>query len=134
LARHQFAVLALAALALCSIFWSLLNVEGAVSHRQVVRIVYFETRLEQLRRTLDPSSPVGWISDNGANDSAAALLEYHLTQYTLAPVKVKNTDKETDVVGIFDAGKIDQALLASHKLYLVRDFNNGVAMCRRLGR
>jgi hypothetical protein len=133
LARHQFAVLALAALALCSIFWSLLNVEGAVSHRQVVRIVYFETRLEQLRRTLDPSSTVGWVSDNPANN-AAALLEYHLTQYTLAPVMVKNTDKETDVVAIFDAGKIDQAMLASHNIYLVRDFNNGVAMCRRRGR
>jgi hypothetical protein len=133
LARHQFAVLALAALALCSIFWSLLDVEGAVSHHQVVRIVYFETRLEQLRKTLDPHSTVGWVSDNAANNSAS-LLEYHLTQYTLAPVMVKNTDKETDVVAIFDAGKVDQAMLASHKLLLVRDFNNGVAMCRRRGR
>jgi hypothetical protein len=133
LARHQFAVIALAALALCSIFWSLLDVEGAVSHRRMVRIESFEDRLAELRKTLDPHGTVGYVSDAAAND-ATAVPEYHVTQYTLAPVMVKNTDQEPQVVALFNAGKLDPALLASHRLLMLRDFTNGVVLCRRRAR
>jgi len=62
LARHKFAVIALAAIALCSTFWSLLDTLGAVSHRgQTFGVEAFENRFDEFRKTVQPHSVYGYV-------------------------------------------------------------------------
>jgi hypothetical protein len=130
LARHKFAVIALAAVALCSSFWLLLDVIGAVSHRQVFGVEAFESRFDDLRQIVQPNSVYGYLSDQAAND-ASARPEFFLTEYTLAPVIVKDTPNEPLVIANFHNTKPDQKLLRANNLVLMRDFGNGILLCRR---
>ncbi len=131
LARHKFAVIALAAIALCSTFWALLDVLGAVSHNQIFGVASFENRFDEFRKTVRPHSVYGYVSDNAPNDPSARP-EFYLTQYTLAPALVKSTAEEPLVIVNFHSGKPDYGLLRANKLALVQDFGNGVMLCRRV--
>jgi hypothetical protein len=131
LARHKFAVIALAALALCSTLWALLDILGAVSHNQIFGVTSFENRFDEFRKTVRPHSVYGYVSDNAPNDPSARP-EFYLTQYTLAPALVKSTAEEPLVIVNFHSGKPDYGLLRANKLALVRDLGNGVMLCRRL--
>ena len=133
LARHKFAVIALAAIALCSIFWSLLDIQGAVSHSRSFGVGAFENRFEEFRKTVQPHSVYGYVSDNAPNDPSARL-EFYLTQYTLAPAFVKFTAEEPLVIVNFHSTKPDYGLLGVNKLAPVQDFGNGVILCRRAQR
>jgi hypothetical protein len=131
LARHKFAVIALAAIALCSTFWSLLDLLGAVSQSgQAFGVAAFEKRFDEFRKTVQPHSVLGYISDNPPNDPSARP-EFFLTQYTLAPAIVKPTADERLVIANFHKNQPDQKLLRANKLVPVEDFGNGVVLCRR---
>jgi hypothetical protein len=131
LARHTFAVIALAAVALCSTVWYLLDVLGAVSHSPVFGVAAFENRFDELRKTVQPHSTYGYVSDNLPNDPSARP-EFYLTQYTLAPAIVKPNAEALLVVLNFHETNPDVKLLRANRLELVRIFGNGVALCRRI--
>jgi|HubBroStandDraft_5_1064220.scaffolds.fasta_scaffold157978_2 hypothetical protein len=131
LARHKFAVIALAAVALCSTIWYLLDVLGAVSHSPVFGVAAFENRFDEFRKTVQPHSTYGYVSDNLPNDPSARP-EFYLTQYTLAPAIVKPTPQELLVVLNFHETRPDVKLLLANRLVMVRIFGNGVALCRRI--
>jgi hypothetical protein len=133
LARHKFAVIALATIALCSTFWTLLDVLGAVSHNQIFGVASFENRFDEFRKTVQPHSVYGYLSDNSPNDPSARP-EFYLTQYTLAPALVKSTTGERLVIVNFHSNKPDERLLQANRLAPVKDFGNGVVLCRRIGR
>jgi hypothetical protein len=130
LARHKLAVIALAAIALCSTFWALLDVLGAVSHNQIFGVASYEFRFDELRKTMRPHAVYGYASDNAPNDPAARP-EYYLTQYTLAPALVKYTaDVPLVVVNFHDQKQVGK-VLGDNQLAVVQNFGNGVALCRR---
>jgi hypothetical protein len=131
LARHKFAVIAIAAIALCSAFWSLLDILGAVSNRPTFGVAAFENRFDELRKTIRPHSVYGYVSDNAPNDPSARP-EFYLTQYTLAPAIVKPTVQEPLVIANFHANQPNQALLRANNLVQVQNFGNGVLLCRRI--
>jgi hypothetical protein len=76
---------------------------------------------------------LGYVSDNAPNDPST-LAEFHLTQYTLAPAIVKPSANENLVVVNYHSKQLDMAQLRPSHLALVRDFGNGVALCRRAQR
>lgn len=130
MARHKFAVIALAAVALCSSFWLLLDVIGAVSHRQVLSVAAFENRYDELRKIIQPNIVYGYVSDQPPNDPSARP-EFFLTQYTLAPTLVKDTGDERMIIVNLHNTKPDPKLLQANRLVLVQDFGNGILLCRR---
>lgn len=129
LARHQFAVIALAAIALCSVSWLLLDVLGALSHRQTLGVAAFERRFDDIRPTIPPHSVYGYLSDTPPSDPSTRP-EYYLTQYTLAPAIIKNTVDEPLVIVNFHSTKPDEKLLTANRLAQIKDFGNGVVLCR----
>jgi hypothetical protein len=131
LARHTLAVIALAAVALCSTIWYLLDVLGAVSHSPVFGVAAFESRFDEFRKTVQPHTTYGYVSDNSPDDPSARP-EFYLTQYTLAPAIVKPTAEELLVVLNFHQTRPDVKLLRANRLEPVRIFDNGVALCRRI--
>lgn len=131
MARHKFAVFALAAIALCSTLWSLLDTLGAVSHgAQTFGVAAFERRYDDFRKTIQPRSVFGYISDSPPNDPSQRP-EFYLTQYTLAPAIVKHTTEEPLVIVNFHSNKPDEKLLQANNLVLYQNFGNGVVLCRR---
>jgi hypothetical protein len=130
LARHKFAAIALAAIALCSTLWALLDILGAVTHNQVFGVAAFETRFDQLRKTVQPHAVYGYLSDNARNDPSAQP-EFYLTQYTLAPAIIKATPDQPLVVANFHNNRPDTKLLQANKLVPIQDFGNGVLLCRK---
>ena len=131
MARHKFAFIALAAIALCSTFWSLLDTLGAISHGvQAFGVAAFERRYDEFRKTVQPRSVFGYVSDNAPTDPSAGP-EFYLTQYTLAPAIVKPTSDERLVVVNFHSSKPDEKLLRANQLAQVQNFGNGIVLCRR---
>jgi len=133
LARHKFAVIALAAIALCSTLWALLDILAAVTHNQIFGVAAFESRFDGLRKTLQPHMVYGYLSDSARNDPSAAP-EFYLTQYTLAPAIVKATPDETMVIANFHNNRPDQKLLQANHLVPLQNFGNGVVLCRKAQR
>ena len=131
MARHQLAVFSLTAIALVSSFWFLLDVLGAVSHStHAFSVAAFENRFSEFRKTIEPHTVYGYLSDNPPNDPSA-LAEYHLTQYTLAPAIIKPSVNENLVIVNYHSKQLDMRLLRANHLAPLRDFGNGVALCRR---
>jgi len=134
LARHQFAVVALATIALASSFWLLLDVVSAYSNRsRTLGVDSFEDRFRELRKALAPHSEVGYISDNPTNDEAAQA-EFYLTQYTLAPTIVDASPNRPLVVANYHSPQPDLAKLQAQHLVLLQDFGNGVLLCHNEAR
>jgi len=132
LARHQFAFFVLAAIALTSSFWLMLDVVGSYNAPVTgLTVDGFENRFEALHKALPPHSVLGYVSDNQASDPSY-LAEYYLTQYTLAPVIVKPTSAEALVVFNYHTPKPDEAVLRTNNLIPVQAFENGVMLCRRV--
>jgi hypothetical protein len=133
LVRHQIAVLSLAALALVSSFWFLLDVLGTVNHsKKVFGVDAFENRFNDLRQTIRPHAVFGYVSDNAPNDPIARP-EFYLTQYTLAPGILKPTALEKLVILNSHNNQPDPKILTANHLVVFQDFGNGVVLCRRAG-
>jgi hypothetical protein len=130
LARHKFAAIALTAFALCSTFWALLDILGAVSHNQIFGVAAFESRFDGLRKTIQPHSVYGYLSDSAPTDPSSRL-EFYLTEYTLAPAIVK-AGNEREIIVNFHNNRIDNKVLRANRLVLVQDFGNGVVLCRSI--
>jgi len=132
LQRHQFAVLSLAAIALASSFWFLLDVLGNATHSpRIFGVAAFENRFNDFRKLVRPHTVYGYISDNPTNEPIA-LAEFHLTQYTLAPAIIKPSPNESLVIVNYHGKQLDPKQLQVNHLALLQDFGNGVALCRRV--
>jgi hypothetical protein len=130
LARHQFAVIALAAVALASSFWLLLDLFSVYSQSTATfGVASFEDRFSDFRKTLAPHAVLGYLSDNPATDPSNQA-EFNLTQYTLAPAIVKPTIDEHLVVVNYHSATPDAAGLRARHLTVLRDFGHGVLLCR----
>lgn len=134
MARHQFAVVSLAVIALVSSFWFLVDVLGAATHRTPsFGVASFEDRFQDFRKAVQPFGVYGYLSDNPRND-ASAQAEFRLTQYTLAPAIIKPSPKENLVIVNYHSKQLDPKLLQANHLLPFQDFGNGVALCRRAPR
>jgi hypothetical protein len=132
LARHQFAVLSLAAIALVSSFWFLLDVLGTAARgTRTFGVASFENRFNEFRKTVQPHTVYGYVSDNPLNDPSA-IAEFHLTQYTLAPAIVKPSPNERLVIVNYHSKQFDPKMLQTYHIAPLQDFGNGVALCRRV--
>jgi hypothetical protein len=130
LARHQFAVIALAAIALASSFWQLLDLLSDYTRTTATfGVASFEDRFSEFRKTLAPNTVLGYLSDNPVNDPSNPS-EFNLTQYTLAPAIVKPFSNERLVVLNYHSSSPDQAVLRSRHLAPIHDFGKGVLLCR----
>lgn len=130
LARHQFAVFALAAISIASAFWLLLDLVGALSRPESFGVASFEKRFEMLHQELLPHSVLGYVSDNPANDLVTSQGEFYLTQYTLAPVIIKPSTTEQFEVANFHTNTPDAALLKAKHLVDVKDYGYDVHLYR----
>jgi hypothetical protein len=130
LARHQFAVFALALIALASSFWFLLDVLGTATHSTPsFGVAAFENRFSDFPKTIQPHTVYGYFSDTPPNDPSA-LAEFHLTQYTLAPAIVKPSVNESLVIVNYHSKQLDMRLLQANHLRPVRNIGTGVILCR----
>jgi hypothetical protein len=130
LARHQFAVFSLAAIALVSSFWFLLDVLGTATRRtQGFGVAAFENRFSDFPRPIQPHTVYGYLSDNAPNDPSA-LAEFHLTQYTLAPAIVRPSVTEKLVIVNYHSKQLDIRLLKANHLRPLRSAGTGVMLCQ----
>jgi hypothetical protein len=131
LARHQFAVFAIAALAIASSFWLLLDLVSVFSNATAgFGVEAFEKRFEALHKALPPHSVLGYVSDNPAADEVTSQGEFYLTQYTLAPAIIKPSTVEPYEIGNFHTNKPDQQMLKEKQLLFLRDYGNDVYLYR----
>ncbi len=130
MARHQFAVFALAALALASSFWWLLDLVGDYSRNAgTVGVAAFDNRFSSLRKAVSPKSVFGYISENPPN-TLASQAEYYLTQYALAPALVIESARLPLVVANMRTATPNAALLQANHLTPMQDFSSGILLCR----
>jgi hypothetical protein len=130
LARHKFAVLSLAAIALVSSFWFLVDVLGAAAQRtQAFGVAAFENRFGDFPKTVQPHTVYGYVSDTPDSDPSA-LAEFHLTQYVLAPAILKPSPNQNLVILNYHGKQMDTKLLQSNHLQLIQNIGNGVALCQ----
>src|SRR5258706_13076561 len=88
LVRHQFAVMALAVIALTSSCWILLDLIAINSRgTENFGVAPFEERFDMFRKSMPPRSVFGYISDNPPAE-VSSQGEFFLTQYTLIPTIV----------------------------------------------
>ena len=123
-------MIALAAFALASSFWLLLDLVSVYTRStDTFGVASFEDRFAALRKTISPHTVLGYLSDNPVNDPSNQS-EFNLTQYTLAPAMVTSSISERLVVMNYHSGKVDIAALRARHLVPLSDFGNGVMLCR----
>lgn len=123
-------MIALAAVALASSFWLLLDLVSIYSQATATfGVASFEDRFSEFRKTLPSRAVLGYLSDNPANDPSNQA-EFNLTQYTLAPAIVRPTIDEPLVVVNYHSATPDQPALRARHLVPLRDFGHGVLLCR----
>ena len=81
-----------------------------------------DQRFAALRPYLPQHGVVGYIGEPGA----AAMGDYYLTQYALAPLVLDHSTNHRFVVGNFPSSS--PAARAPAKLQLVKDFGDGVLL------
>jgi hypothetical protein len=87
----------------------------------------YEKRFTKLRQAIKSFEVVGYFSD-GASDSQEDVGNFYLTQYTLAPVIVTRETNRRWVVGNFwKTGRVPAAAQRD-RLFLWKDFGDGVAL------
>lgn len=128
--RHQVAVLALLAVALASSFWVWLDVAGAYTQRSAsFGVPGFESRFDELRKTVTPTSVFGYTSDNPRDDPSDQA-EFYLTQYTLAPAIVTSSTLEKSVIVNLHSAQPGPKDFESRRLTVVQNFGNDVFLAR----
>ena len=103
-------------------------------------VTLHEARIEQLKPLLPASGAIGYIT-TVENDRIFAkervfqnveyLAQYALTQYTLAPLIVRNSPDLPLVVGNFLDGPPAPGFPEKHGLVPLRDFGDGLGLYRR---
>lgn len=91
----------------------------------------FTKRFTAMKKNLPASSVFGYVSDSGGKidlSNPQALAEFYLTQYALSPLLVTNSLKPLYIIGNFH--KNPTPLLQSHRLVIVRRYDNGLLLLR----
>lgn len=103
-------------------------------------VTIHEARIIQLKGSLPPSGEVGYVTTVENDRIFAAekafrnveyLAQYALTQYTLAPLIVRNSPELPLVVGNFLDGPPPPGFLDRNGLVPLKDFGEGLILYRR---
>jgi hypothetical protein len=103
-------------------------------------VTIHEERIRQLRDFLPASGAVGYVTtvendrifaDEKTFRNVEYLAQYVLTQYTLAPLIVRNSPRLPLVVGNFLDGPPAAGFLEKNNLVPVKDFGDGLILYRR---
>jgi hypothetical protein len=103
-------------------------------------VTIHETRIAQLKGSLPASGEVGYITTveneqifayERAMKNVEYLAQYALTQYTLAPLIVRNSPELPLVVGNFLDGPPAPGFLEKNGLVPIKDFGDGLILYRR---
>jgi hypothetical protein len=103
-------------------------------------VTIHEARIAQLKGSLPSSGEVGYVTTVENDRIFAAekafrnveyLAQYALTQYTLAPLIVRNSPALPLVVGNFLDGPPPSGFLDKNGLVPLRDFGDGLILYRR---
>ena len=103
-------------------------------------VTIHEERIAQLRGSLPASGEVGYVTTvenekifayERAFQNVEYLAQYVLTQYTLAPLIVRNSPKLPLVVGNFLDGPPAPGFLDKSGLLPIKDFGDGLILYRR---
>lgn len=130
MARHQFAVLALAALALASSFWWLLDLlQDYAKNGKTFGVEAFENRFSNFRKSAAPNTVYGYFSDDPTRTQVTQA-EYFLTEYAIAPNMVIETRNLPLVIANTHSPTPNMTALNAAHLDLIQDFGNGVLLCR----
>ena len=131
-------LIVLAAYAVLNLLWQ--GIRSYPEMPQTDPVTIHEARIEQLKPFLPASGAVGYVT-TVENDRIFAmekaiknveyLAQYALTQYTLAPVIVRNSPELPLVVGNFIDGPPAPGFLERHRLVPLKDFGDGLVLYRR---
>jgi hypothetical protein len=103
-------------------------------------VTIHEERIRQLKPFLPATGAVGYVTsvendriftDERAFRNVEYLAQYVLTQYTLAPLIVRNSPELPLVVGNFLDGPPAPGFLEKNGLVPVKDFGDGLILYRR---
>ncbi|MBW6486601.1 MAG: hypothetical protein K0B01_10690 [Syntrophobacterales bacterium] len=139
--KQKTGILLLVALTCCSAFTALWqNARSYGDAPATDPVTVHEGRILSLKEFLPASGSVGYITAVENDRIFAAertfsnvefLGQYVLTQYTLAPIVVRNSPAYPLVVGNFITGKPDQEFLDKNHLLLVRNLGDGLILYRK---
>ena len=103
-------------------------------------VTIHEARIAQLKGSLPASGEVGYATTvenekifayERALQNVEYLAQYVLTQYTLAPLIVRNSPELPLVVGNFLDGPPSSGFLEKNGLVPIKDFGDGLILYRR---
>ena len=139
--RRQAGLLILIALtgyAILSLLWQGIRSSSDIPETDPVTI--HEARIRQLKPLLPPFGEVGYATTvendrifaaERAFQNVEYLAQYALTQYTLAPLIVRNSPDLPLVVGNFLDGPPALGFLERHDLVPVKNFGDGLVLFRK---
>ena len=131
-------LVALTGYAIVNIFWQGIRSYPDIPATDAVTV--HEARINQLKPLLPPKGEVGYVTTvendrifaaERAFQNVEFLAQYVLTQYTLAPVVVRNSPDRPLVVGNFLDGPPAPGFIEKHGLSPVKDFGDGLILYRR---
>ncbi len=103
-------------------------------------VTIHEARIEQLKPLLPPSGAVGYVTTvendrifakERAFQNVEYLAQYALTQFTLAPLIVRNSPDLPLVIGNFLDGPPAPGFVEAQGLVPLRDFGEGLILYKR---
>ena len=133
-----FLLICLTGYAVLNLVWQSVRLYPGLPEKDPVTI--HEERIRQLESLLPASGEVGYATTVENDKIFAAekafqnveyLAQYVLTQYTLAPVIVRNSPEFPLVVGNFLDGPPPPGFLEKNGLAPLRDFGDGLILYRR---
>ena len=131
-------LVALTAYAVLNLLWESIRLRPELPETDPVTV--HEERIRQLKPALPASGEVGYVTTVENDRIFAAekafrnveyLAQYALTQYTLAPLFVRNSPNFPLVVGNFIDGPPAPGFLERYGLVPLRDFGDGLILFRR---
>jgi hypothetical protein len=124
--------------AVLNLLWQSVRLYNGLPEKDPVTI--HEERIRQLESLLPASGEIGYATTvendrifaaEKAFQNVEYLAQYVLTQYTLAPVIVRNSPEFPLVVGNFLDGPPPPGFLEKNGLAPLRDFGDGLILYRR---
>ena len=133
-----FLLICLTGYAVLNLLWQSVRLYNGLPEKDPVTI--HEERIRQLESLLPASGEIGYATTvendrifaaEKAFQNVEYLAQYVLTQYTLAPVIVRNSPEFPLVVGNFLDGPPPLGFLEKNGLAPLRDFGDGLILYRR---
>jgi hypothetical protein len=141
--KQKIGILLLVALT-CSSAFNALS-QNARSYEEAPKtdpVTIHEIRITQLKEFLPSSGSVGYITTIENDRIFAAeksfsnvefLAQYVLTQYTLAPLVIRNSPDFPVIIGNFIDGPPAPGFLEKNSLHSIRDFGDGLILYQKGG-